>query len=221
MLYIVSTPIGNLGDLSLRAREVLVVADYILCEDTRVTGNMLKNLGILTSAKLISFYDEVEEQKIPDIIKLLEGGYKICLVSDAGTPVISDPGYRLVTRCRKEGLKMTAIPGPSAVLNALVLSGLPSGRFSYLGFLPKKSGERKKILEDYKQTGGSKVVFESPYRIEVLIEEVLEIYGEETSVVICREMTKLHEEVIWGKITEVRDQLNKKNLKGELVVVFC
>src|SRR5574344_1588045 len=129
MLYIVATPIGNLGDITLRALETLKKVDYILCEDTRNTGLMLANLGINNQAKLMSFYDEVEEQKIPEIIRLLEMGKEIALVTDAGTPIVSDPGYRLIKKCRQLLLEVTSIPGPSAVVNALVLSGLPAGRF--------------------------------------------------------------------------------------------
>lgn len=221
MLYIVATPIGNLKDLSVRAREVLEGTDYLLCEDTRVTALMLKNLNIESRAKLISFYDEIEEQKMPEVIGLLENGVDVALVSDAGTPTISDPGYRLVKRCRELGLNMTAVPGPSAVVNALVLSGLPGGRFSFLGFLPKKNNDRMKVLEEFFKVGGSKIVYESPFRVGKLIDEIRTVYGEETKVVICREMTKMYEEIISGSALELSLFLKKRKLKGELVVVFC
>ncbi len=221
MLYIVATPIGNLKDLSVRAREVLEGTDYLLCEDTRVTALMLKNLNIESRAKLISFYDEIEEQKMPEVIGLLENGVDVALVSDAGTPTISDPGYRLVKRCRELGLNMTAVPGPSAVVNALVLSGLPGGRFSFLGFLPKKNNDRMKVLEEFFKVSGSKIVYESPFRVGKLIDEIRTVYGEETKVVICREMTKMYEEIISGSALELSLFLKKRKLKGELVVVFC
>jgi 16S rRNA (cytidine1402-2'-O)-methyltransferase len=221
MLYIIATPIGNLNDISLRALETLEKLDYLLCEDTRVTGLLLKNLEIKNQPKLISFYDEIEDQKIPEVIKLLENGAEIGLVSDAGTPIVSDPGFRLVRKCRSLGTKLTSIPGPSAVIDALVLSGLPSGRFSFLGFLPKKDGERKKILELYRSIDGAKVVYESPFRIKKLVEDVKLVYGNEHRLAICREMTKKFEEVIYGSVDEVEQILSKKQPKGEMVVIIA
>jgi len=220
MLYIVSTPIGNLEDLTARAKKVLGKVDYILCEDTRVTGLMLKSLGVDLKAKMISYYDEVEEQKLPEVIKFLEEGLSLALVTDSGTPIISDPGYKLVKKCREQNIPVAALPGPCAAINAMVLSGLPGGRFSFLGFLPKKEGERKRVLEEYKNVGGSKIVYESPYRIGRLISEIRNVYGDEIKVAMCREMTKLHEEVIWGNIAQIEEVLKKRKLKGEMVVVF-
>lgn len=220
MLYIIASPIGNLGDISLRALEALEKIEYLLCEDTRNTGILLSNLGIKNKPKLISFYDEVEEQKIPEIIKLLEQEKEIGLVTDAGTPIISDPGYKLIKKIHKMNLKVTSIPGSCAAINALVLSGLSSGRFSFLGFLPKKTGERLKILKKYKEIDGSKIVYESPFRVIKLIEEIKNIYGDETEISICREMTKKFEEIINGKIDIVFDKIKNKNIKGEIVVIF-
>ncbi|HOR01720.1 MAG TPA: 16S rRNA (cytidine(1402)-2'-O)-methyltransferase [Candidatus Woesebacteria bacterium] len=220
MLYIISTPIGNLGDITVRAKEVLERVEYLLCEDTRNTGLMLLNLGIKNKPKLISFYDEVEEQKIPEVVKLLKANKEIGLVTDAGTPVISDPGYKLVGKCQKLGCKYTSIPGPSAVINALVLSGLSAGRFMFLGFLPKKSGERKKILEKYKNFEGAKIIYESPFRVTRLVEEIKTVAGDEVKVVVCREMTKKFEEIILGNSAEVLEKLKIKKFKGEVVVIF-
>ncbi len=220
MLYIIATPIGNLKDITLRALEALENVEYLLCEDTRNTGLMLANLAIKNKPKLISFYDEVEEQKIPEVIKLLDEGRGVGLVTDAGTPIVSDPGYKLVKKCQKLGYKITSIPGPSAVINALVLSGIASGRFSFLGFLPKKSGERKKVLGKYKVFDGAKIVYESPFRLVKLIEELRTIYGDDTEVSICREMTKKFEEVMTGKASEIFDKIKSKNIKGEIVVIF-
>src|SRR5574344_1625556 len=135
MLYIISTPIGNLGDISLRAINTLKKIDYLLCENTRKTGLLLQNLQIKNKPKLISFYDEVEDQKIPEIIRLLSDNKEVGLVTDAGTPVISDPGWKLIRKCRSLGIEYTALPGACAAIDALVLSGIPSGRFSFLGFL--------------------------------------------------------------------------------------
>ena len=214
MLYIVATPIGNIEDISLRAKRILSEVDILLCEDTRNTNKLLDLLQIHTKPQLESFYDEIEEQKIPKVIDWLNDGKNIAVVSDAGTPIISDPGWKLVKKCQKFGIKYTAIPGPSALINAVVLSGLPSGRFSFLGFLPKKSGERKKVLEKYKEIDGLKIVYESPFRVKKLIEEIKVIYGENAEIKICREMTKKFEEVSDAKI----DLLKK--IKGEVTVVF-
>ena len=147
MLYIIATPIGNLGDITLRALETLEKVEYLLCEDTRNAGILLSNLGIKNKPKLMSFYDEVEDQKIPEVISLLKEGKEVGLVTDAGTPIISDPGWKLIRKCRNLGIPYTSLPGACAAINALVLSGVPSGRFMFLGFLPKKDGERLKILE--------------------------------------------------------------------------
>lgn len=208
MLYIIATPIGNLNDISRRAIDTFESLDVLLCEDTR--NNILNKLNIKNKPELISFYDEVEEQKIPQIIKLLEENKNVGLVTDAGTPIISDPGWKLVKKCQKLGIKYTAIPGPCAAINALVLSGISSGRFCFLGFLPKKDGERKKILEKYKDIDGAKIVYESPFRIKKLVEEIKAVYGDNAEIRICREMTK--------KFEEVSDSVTSE--KGEMVVVF-
>ncbi len=211
MLYIIATPIGNLGDITLRAIEVLETLDILLCEDTRKTGILLKELKIGNNPKLVSFYDEVERQKIPQVVEWLKEGLEVGLVTDAGTPLLSDPGWLLVRKCHDLGLKYTAIPGACAVINAAVLSGLPIQRFAFLGFLPKKDGDRKKILEKYKAFDGAKIVYESPLRTQKLIEKIKEIYGEKTEIKIVREMTKKFEEV-----TKNMDN----DTKGEVVVVW-
>lgn len=211
MLYIIATPIGNLSDITLRALEILEKVEYLLCEDTRNTGLLLVNLGIKNKPKLISFYDEVEEQKIPEIIRLLEGGSEVGLVTDAGTPIISDPGWKLVKKCRNLGISYTALPGACAAINGLVLSGIPAGRFVFLGFLPKKDGERLKILEKYKEFDGAKIIYESPFRIKKLEEQIKKIYGDQVQMAITREMTKKFEEVL-PTVT--------KELKGEMTVII-
>ncbi len=211
MLYIIATPIGNLKDITLRALETLESVEYLLCEDTRNAGLLLSNLGIKNKPKLISFYDEVEDQKIPEIVNLLKDNKEVGLVTDAGTPVISDPGWKLIKKCQFLGINYTSLPGACAAINGAVLSGLPIGRFCFLGFLPKKDGERKKILEKYKEIDGAKIVYESPFRVEKLVEQIKEVYGDEIQIKIVREMTKKFEEVITG---------TPKNLKGEFVVIF-
>lgn len=211
MLYIISTPIGNLKDITLRAIETLENIDVLLCEDTRKTGILLKELKIGNQPKLVSFYDEVEQQKIPQIIDWLKEGMEVGLVTDAGTPLLSDPGWLLVKKCQELGLDYTAVPGACAAINAAVLSGLPIQRFTFLGFLPKKDGDRKKILEKYKTVDGSKIVYESPLRVKKLIEEIKMIYGSETEIRIVREMTK--------KFEEISAEMNG-DTRGEVVVVW-
>lgn len=219
MLYLIATPLGNLGDISLRALEILEKVSHILCEDTRNTGLLLANLKIKNKPKLISFYDEVEEQKIPEVIELLKNGAQMALMTDAGSPVVSDPGFKLIRKCRKEDLPVTSIPGPSAVINALVLSGLPSGRFCFLGFLPKKENDRVKILKKYQDFEGAKILFESPFRLIKLLKDIESVFGNEVQVAVCREMTKKFEEVSKGTVSEVLFRLNKK-IKGEITVVI-
>ena len=211
MLYVISTPIGNMKDITLRAIDMFESIDVLLCEDTRKTGIFLKELKIVNKPKLFSFYDEVERQKIPQVTEMLKEGLEVGLVTDAGTPLLSDPGWLLIKKCQELGLKYTALPGACAAIDALVLSGLPMGRFSYLGFLPKKDGERKKILEKYKEVEGAKVVYESPLRTEKLIKEIKEIYGEKVEIRIIREMTK--------KFEEIKNDWDG-DIRGEVVVVF-
>jgi len=198
-------------DVTLRAIDMFESIDVLLCEDTRKTGVLLKELKVVNKPKLFSFYDEVERQKIPQIVEMLKEGLDVGLVTDAGTPLLSDPGWLLVRKCQELGLKYTALPGACATINALVLAGLPMGRFSYLGFLPKKDGERKKILEIYKNVEGAKVVYESPLRTEKLVSEIKEIYGEKVEIRIIREMTK--------KFEEVKNDWDG-DIRGEVVVVW-
>jgi 16S rRNA (cytidine1402-2'-O)-methyltransferase len=211
MLYIISTPIGNLKDITLRAIDTLEQLDILLCEDTRKTGLLLNSLKIANKPKLISFYDEVEQQKVPQIIEMLKEGLEVGLVSDAGTPLISDPGWLLVKRCHDLGIKYTAIGGISAVINALVLSGLPVARFCFLGFMPKKDGDVKKIINKYKDFDGTKVLYESPLRAKKTITLIKEICGEKTEIRIIREMTKIYESV---------DTEFGGNTRGEVVILF-
>jgi 16S rRNA (cytidine1402-2'-O)-methyltransferase len=212
VLYIIATPIGNLKDITQRAVETLEQVDVLLCEDTRKTGLLLQNLKIANKPKLISFYDEVEQQKIPQVVEMLKEGLEVGLVTDAGTPLISDPGWLLIKKCQELGLKYTAIPGVSAVVNALVLSGLPAARFCFLGFLPKKDGDVRKVLNRYKDFDGTKVLYESPIRVEKTVKIIRELCGDKTEIRIVREMTKKFEEVV------IPERLMGN--KGEVVLVW-
>jgi 16S rRNA (cytidine1402-2'-O)-methyltransferase len=220
-LYIVSTPIGNLKDITLRAIAILGSVDYVLCEDTRVTGKLLKHYDI--EKPLVTFTDFNEQDRATKILADLSSSKNVALVSDAGTPLISDPGYKLVREALKRGIRVESIPGPSALVSALVISGLPPDRFIFLGYLPKKDGKRKKLLEDLKpilKTVKSTVIFyESPYRVKKSLNEINSVLGG-VEVVVCRELTKVFEEVIRGSISEVLDKLTEKNLKGEFVILF-
>ena len=210
MLYIISTPIGNLGDVTRRAVETLEKVEILLCEDTRVTGKLLGLLKIKNKPKLVQFYDEIEEQKIPEVIGWLKEDKEVGLVTDAGTPMISDPGWKLVARCWREGLPYSATPGPCAVINALVLSGLPTDRFVFLGFLPKRESKRKELLEMYGRLEVTKVAYESPFRAKKLVDDIREICGNKCQVRVVREMTKKFE----GVAECVKDT------KGEVVICW-
>lgn len=212
MLYIISTPIGNLNDITLRAIETLENVDVLLCEDTRKTGLLLQSLKIANKPKLESFYDEVEQQKIPKIVEMLKEGLEVGLVTDAGTPLISDPGWLLVKKCQELGIKYTAIPGACAAIDAVVLSGLPIQRFCFLGFLPKKEGDIRKLLNKYKDFEGVKVVYEAGNRLKDSMRIIKEVFGEKVDIRIIREMTKMYEEVL--KPEEL------VNDKGEAVLVW-
>lgn len=212
MLYIISTPIGNLKDITLRAIDTLETIDVLLCEDTRKTGLLLQSLKIANKPKLISFYDEVEQQKIPQIVEMLKEGLEVGLVTDAGTPLISDPGWLLVKKCRELGIKYTAIPGVCAVIEAAVLSGLPIQRFCFLGFLPKKENEKRKLLEKYKDFEGVKIVYEAGNRLKDSVKLIKQVCGESVKIRIIREMTKRFEEVL-----SPEEIINDK---GEAVMVF-
>ncbi|MCX6726812.1 MAG: 16S rRNA (cytidine(1402)-2'-O)-methyltransferase [Candidatus Shapirobacteria bacterium] len=212
MLYIISTPIGNMKDITLRAIDTFELIDILLCEDTRKTGLLLSELKIANKPKLVSFYDEVEQQKVPQVIDWLKEGLEVGLVTDAGTPLLSDPGWLLVKRCYELGIKYTAIPGACAAINAAVLSGLPIQRFCFLGFLPKKEGDKRKLLEKYADFDGVKIVYEAGNRTESSVKLIKEVNGEKTEIRIVREMTKKFEEVL--KPEEL------VNDKGEAVMVF-
>jgi len=216
-LYIVSTPIGNLKDITIRAIETLHEVDFILCEDTRVTSILLKQYNI--TKQLISFNAISEVKKIPAIIERLEKGQSYALVSDSGTPAISDPGIRLISETIKNGINVISIPGATAVIAALTVSGLPTDTFVFEGFLPQKKGRQKK-LKELTTEERTIVLYESSHRIEKLIAELSE-YLPNRYVVVCRELTKKFEEYWRGYPAELKKNLLTNTIKGEFVVVIA
>ena len=214
-LYIISLPIGNAKDITIRALEYLEKTDEIYCEDTRVTRKLLSIYEI--KKKLNIYHDHNGEYVRPKIIKKIKGGKSIGIVSDAGTPLISDPGYKLVLSAKKEGLHVTSCPGPSAPITALTLSGLPTDSFYYLGFLPLKKKTRDKSLNEVKNLKTSLLIFETSKKINKTLNDLLLILGNR-EISICREMTKKFEEIITGRIEDILPILEKRDLKGEIVI---
>lgn len=216
-LRLVGTPIGNLGDLSERAARAISEADLIACEDTRRTRKLLSHLDA-HGARLISFHDANERRRVPELLEHLKGGRDVTLVSDAGMPGLSDPGYRLVAASVAAGIEVDVVPGPSAAISALVVSGLPTARFSFEGFLSRKQGERRARLEELASDPRTLILFESPRRVGELIVDARQALGDRRAAV-ARELTKLHQEVIRGRLSELEAQLGDQ-VRGEVVVVI-
>jgi 16S rRNA (cytidine1402-2'-O)-methyltransferase len=216
-LFIISTPIGNLSDISLRALDVLKEVDLVLSEDTRETDKILKKYEIEKSQ--LSYRDQNHEVMLPKIEEFLDNNLNVALISDSGTPLISDPGYKLVRELIRKGFNIVSVPGPSAVISALVISGFPTDKFSFLGFLPKSSGERSKILKIYGSLDSTLVIYESPFRIEKLLKEINENLGDRF-VCLANEITKVHEKVTRGRVSMVLETVKGKRLKGEFVVLI-
>lgn len=217
-LYLCATPIGNLGDITLRALEVLRGADVVLAEDTRRTGTLLKEHGI--RAPLMSFHDHNEAERVPQVIGLLEQGRRVVLVSDAGSPLLADPGFRLVREVVARGLPVTALPGASALLPALALSALPPHPFLFLGFLPRKAGQRRRLLAEAAALPWTVVCYEAPHRLLEALDDLAEVAGRDRPVAVARELTKRFEEVVRGTVSEVADRFRTQPPRGELVLVF-
>lgn len=234
-LYIVSTPIGNLQDITLRAIKTLKEVDYIACEDTRKTGLLLKWLeenipnevqprrGPTSQgrAQFISYYEQNELQRIPQVISLLKDGKDVALVSNAGTPTISDPGFKLIREVIHQGITVVPIPGPSAILAALTSSGLPTDKFLFLGYLPRKQGKRLALLKNYTLSPipYTLIFFEAPHRLLKTLEEFKEIFGD-IEIVICRELTKVHEEIRREKNSESIKHFEVAPPKGEFTILL-
>jgi 16S rRNA (cytidine1402-2'-O)-methyltransferase len=234
-LYLVSTPIGNLDDITVRALKVLFSVDGIACEDTRKTGQMLKILRQryekflvdeaidVPDQRLLSYYEQNEFRRIPDIITALKNGLRIALVSDAGTPTVSDPGFRLVLECIKEEIQVIPVPGVSSVLTALVASGLPTDKFFFIGYPPRKEGNRRQLYENIKRSeeylSATLIFFEAPHKLVKTLEELLSIFGNK-EVVLARELTKVHEEFTRDHIDRLISHYKKQAPKGEFVLLF-
>lgn len=238
ILYIVSTPIGNLEDITIRAIRTLFSVDFIACEDTRRTGQLLinlelriknqelriKKLNINKKPILISYYDEIEFKRVPEIVELLQENRNVALVSDSGTPLISDPGFKLVKECIKQNIKIVPIPGPCSSVAALVTSGLTTNQFLFLGYLPPTSSKRKIILNNLLTLLNSSehihptvVIFESVHRLDSCLIDLQKIVGD-IEIVIVRELTKIHEESARGKISWIVDHFHQT--KGEIIFLF-
>ncbi len=215
-LYVVATPIGNLEDITLRALLVLREVSLIACEDTRQTRKLLNRHSIGTAT--VSFHRFNEDRAVPSLLQKLRAGKDLALVSDGGTPSISDPGFSLVRACRQEGIPVVPVPGPSALLAALVGSALPADRFSFFGFLPHRSGERRRLLESLRERRETLVFFDSPRRAAGSLEEMAQILGDRPAA-ICREMTKVHEEFRLGTLAALAGQLRGTTLRGEVTLV--
>ena len=217
ILYLVATPIGHLGDLSHRAVEVLKNVDWIACEDTRHSKVLLDHYGV--KKPLVSYFDFSEKQRAPELIRKIEAGDTAALISDAGTPGIADPGFRLIQEALKKNIRLEALPGASAFLTALLLSGLPMNRFIFEGFAPVKSGARKKWLESLKGETRTVVFYESPHRLLKTLEAMLEVFGD-VPVVVARELTKKFEELRRGPVREVLGHFSSGKIRGEFVVLL-
>lgn len=213
-LTVCPTPIGNMDDVSKRVREALVHADYVACEDTRRTGRLLDRLEIRPKPRLVSNHEGNEASRATELVKRMERGDKIALVSDAGMPAISDPGFRLIRACIERGVEVEVLPGPSVIPVALVASGLPTDRWRFEGFLPKRSGEMERVLNSAETV----VVFESPRRISNSLAALAQL-APDRQAAVCREMTKMHEEVSRGTLTELALRF-KGEVKGEIVLVI-
>jgi 16S rRNA (cytidine1402-2'-O)-methyltransferase len=218
-LYVVATPIGNLEDMTYRAVRLLQEVDLIAAEDTRHSRKLLNHYGINTA--LISYHEHNEESRSAQLLDKLHTGQSIALISDAGTPCIADPGYRLVSRCRQAGVSVAAVPGASALVAALSISGLPTDAFSFIGFLPAKTHGRRQLLEQIKTSKRTVACYETPHRLVASLADIADVCGGDRSIAVARELTKRHEELFSGTVTEAQDHFSQTGVKGELVILLA
>lgn len=219
-LYIVATPIGNLSDISIRAKEVLSSVPVVAVEDSRNTKKLFSLIGITCNKKFIAYEDHFEQEKVQEIIDIIKNGNDVALVSDAGSPLISDPGYKLVRECNKQGIKVTTIPGCCAVISALQMSGIPTNRFMFAGFVPNKDKARFDFFNDLKNINSTIVVYETAIRLLKTLKTIKELMPNR-EISIVREITKMYEECINGTIEEVCIQIENSPIKGEIVLVIA
>ncbi len=219
-LYVVGTPIGNLEDITLRALRILRSVDRIACEDTRQTQKLLNHYEIHTST--VSYHEHNEMTRAPELIVHLEDGESIALVTDAGMPGISDPGFRLISLAVRHGIRVVPVPGASAFLSALVASGLPGETFKFNGFLPAKSGQRRKLLQEVRDLPRTQIFYEAPHRIIETLKDIVEVMGPVRYIVVAREVTKIHEEFLRGRAEDVlRKAEERGELKGEITLLIA
>ncbi len=220
-ITLAGTPIGNIGDASARLRELLAGSDVIAAEDTRRLHRLLQGLHIVPAGRTISYHEHNEEARTAELLDLVRAGNNVLMVTDAGMPSVSDPGYRLVEAAVAQGLRVTTAPGPSAVLTALTLSGLPTDRFCFEGFLPRKPGERKARLTELSREQRTMVFFEAPHRLEVMLRALAQGFGGDRRAAVAREMTKLYEEVLRGPLEELLRWSEANEVRGEIAVVVA
>lgn len=218
MLYIVPTPIGNLEDITLRALRILKEADLILAEDTRTSGILLQHFGIKN--RLMSYHKFNEHGAVAGLLNRMKGGETMALISDAGTPGISDPGFLIARECAREGIKVECLPGATAFVPALVCSGIPCDRFVFEGFLPQKKGRQSRI-QSLKEETRTLVFYESPYRVLKTLEQFRETFGDDRQIAVCREISKVHEECVRGTLAEVEQHFKQHEPKGEFVLIMA
>jgi len=218
-LYVVGTPIGNLSDISQRAIETIHNCDALACEDTRVTGRLLQHLSI--QKPMVSYRDDNEIRAAEQLLERLQSGETIALVSDAGVPTISDPGFRITRLCQKHGIPIVPIPGPNAITTTLCASGLPTDAFLFLGFLPPKKAARQRIFSQYLEFPHTIIFYESPHRIEKCLADIKSVFEPERVVCVAKELTKLHERLVSGPLEEIAPDICSRSLKGEFVIAIA
>lgn len=219
-LYIIATPIGNLGDITYRALGILKEAEIVACEDTRVTKKLFSLLDVDLNKKFITYQDHNEEERSPKILEILRGGQSVVLVSDAGSPMISDPGYKLVHQCKKEGIKVFSLPGACAVICAMQLSGLPSNRFMFAGFIPNKDSGREKLFKEFQNLNSTLIFYETAPRILKTL-TVMQKFFADREIAVAREISKMYEECQNGTAAELIAHFEKFEPKGECVIVVA